>query len=147
VYVRELKVRYRLREVAGSRLPEGSVAHPLVAAAMFSRLIGREIVEVCGLFCLSTRLDVIAYHEVARGTVDHAIVHARDVYRNVLLAHASAVMIGHNHPSGDPSPSANDVDLTRHLAAAGMLLGIPLADHLIVTTGRRYFSFKEAGQL
>ena len=89
------------------------------------------------MVCLSTTGEVVAYHELTRGTVDFAVAHPRDVYRTAVLANASSVIVGHNHPSGDPSPSADDVELTRRLAAAGVLIGIPLADHVIVTAEGR----------
>ena len=147
MYVRELNVRYRMRRMAGPPLPADALTSPRIAASLLTRLLGHEIVEVCGLLCLTTDLRLIAYHELARGTLDHAILHARDVYRTALLAHAASVVIGHNHPSGNPAPSPDDVALATRLSAAGALVGIPLADHVIVTTGGPYFSFKESGQL
>ena len=70
----------------------------------------------------------------------------RDVFREAMLGAASAVVVFHNHPSGDPTPSPDDVELTRRLAAAGTLMGIDLVDH-IVLGDVRYCSFKEMGKL
>jgi DNA repair protein RadC len=83
---------------------------------------------------------------VALGALNSASVQPRDVYREATLAGAAAIVVFHNHPSGDPSPSPEDVALTRHLAAAGTLLGIDLVDHIILGE-TRYCSLKETGQL
>src|SRR5260370_29878651 len=99
--LREMTVRYRLKRVAGIVGPDPPLTMPRDAARMFARLIGQEIVEVCGLLCLSTRRDVLAYHELSRGTADHTPVVPRDVFRTALLAHATAIIVGHNHPSGN----------------------------------------------
>ena len=102
--------------------------------------------EVFAILCLSTKHRVIAYHEVSRGTLDATLVHPREVFKAVLLANAAAVILFHNHPSGDPTPSADDVQLTRRLVDAGTLLGVDVLDHIIVGDGR-YYSFKEGARL
>ena len=70
----------------------------------------------------------------------------REVFREAAIGGAAAIVIFHNHPSGDPNPSPEDVDLTRRLAAAGVLIGIDVIDHVILGD-LRYFSFKETAQL
>ena len=89
---------------------------------------------------------MIAFHEVSRGTLDTTLVHPREVFKAALLANSSAIILCHNHPSGDPCPSPDDVHLTRRLVDAGTLLGVDVLDHIIVGDGR-YYSFKEAGRL
>ena len=81
---------------------------------------------------------------LATGTLNSTVVEPRDVYRPAVAAGAAAIVAFHNHPSGDPTPSPEDVDLTRRLAAAGVLIGVDLVDHLILGD-RRYWSFKEGG--
>ncbi|MGH9204568.1 MAG: JAB domain-containing protein [Vicinamibacterales bacterium] len=68
------------------------------------------------------------------------------MFKAALLANAAAIIVSHNHPSGDPSPTLDDLEVTRRLAATGEVLGIPVLDHIIVGDGR-YFSFKEGGRL
>jgi DNA repair protein RadC len=68
------------------------------------------------------------------------------VFKAALLANAAAIIVAHNHPSGDPTPSPDDAALTARLAAAGEMLGVPLLDHIVIGDAR-YFSFKEAGRL
>ena len=82
----------------------------------------------------------------AAGTLDSALVDPRQVFTGALLAHAAAIIGVHVHPSGDPTPSPDDVDVTRRLAAAGSILGITLLDHIIIGDGR-YYSFQELGRL
>ena len=89
---------------------------------------------------------VIAYHEVSRGTLDATLVHPREVFKAALLANAAAIVLCHDHPSGEPTPSPDDLQLTRRLVEAGTLLGVDVLDHVIVGDGR-YYSFKESGCL
>jgi DNA repair protein RadC len=103
-------------------------------------------VEQVGLVLLDTRHRVLRTAVVAVGSVDSASVQPRDVFRQAMLASATALVLFHNHPSGDPRPSAEDVDLTRRMVAAGDLVGISLLDHIVLGDGR-YCSMREAGYL
>lgn len=147
MYIRELSVQYRRRSIHGDTSITHRLTSPTQCAALFTRLIGAEAVEVCGLVCLSTRWDILAYHELSRGTLDATLVNPRDVFRVGLLANARSIVIGHNHPSGDVTPSPEDNALTRRIKQASEIVGIDLMDHLIVSEEGRYFSFQEAGQL
>src|SRR5689334_13579845 len=81
---------------------------------------------------------------ITRGILNSSLVHPREVFCAAIVAHAAAVVLCHNHPSGDPTPSPDDRTVTEQLAAAGRLLDIPVHDHVIVGRGR-YVSFAEAG--
>jgi DNA repair protein RadC len=83
---------------------------------------------------------------LAIGTLNSTVVQPRDVFREAALGAAAAIVVFHNHPSGDPSPSPDDVELTSRLAAAGTLMGIDVVDHIILGD-MRYCSFKEMGKL
>jgi DNA repair protein RadC len=83
---------------------------------------------------------------VTRGTLTSSLVHPREVFREAIAERAAALVLIHNHPSGDPSPSADDRAVTEQLVAAGRLLDIPVHDHVIIGRGR-YASFAEAGLL
>ncbi len=83
---------------------------------------------------------------VTRGILNSSLVHPREVFREAIAERAAAVILIHNHPSGDPSPSADDRSVTEQLVAAGRLLDIPVHDHVIIGRGR-YTSFAEAGLL
>ena len=92
---------------------------------------------------LDSRDWLLGCELVSVGSLDSSIVHMREVYKGALLNNASRVMVSHNHPSGDPRPSAADRQITRQLLLAGVLLGVELVDHLVVTDDR-YYSFKKA---
>jgi DNA repair protein RadC len=83
---------------------------------------------------------------VASGTLNSTVVEPRDVFREAIVGGAAAVVAFHNHPSGDPTPSTEDEELTRRLKAAGILMGIDVLDHVILGD-LRYCSLKEAGRL
>jgi DNA repair protein RadC len=103
-------------------------------------------VERLGVLLLDARLRLIRAAILATGSADGVIVEPRDVYREALLASATHVVVFHNHPSGDPEPSADDHLVTVRLSRAGQTLGIPLVDHLILGAGR-YYSFKAENRL
>ena len=84
--------------------------------------------------------------DVSTGTLTNTLVHPREVFEPAIRCSAAHIIIAHNHPSGDPAPSAEDHRLTRSLHEAGALLGIPVADHVIVARDG-FFSFAEAGLL
>jgi DNA repair protein RadC len=146
--LRELTLRYTVRkDNDGSAVSVGrALSTPRDAAAAFMTLLQDEAAEVFGILCLSTKNRVIAYHEVSRGTLDATLVHPREVFKAALLANAAAIILGHNHPSGDCAPSPDDITLTQRLVAAGTLLAIPVLDHVIVGDGR-FYSLKEAGRI
>lgn len=81
---------------------------------------------------------------VTRGTLDASIVHPREVFKAAVIENAAAIILVHNHPSGDPFPSPEDRSITRQLAEAGRMMGIPVLDHIVIGDGR-YVSFVEAG--
>jgi DNA repair protein RadC len=83
---------------------------------------------------------------VTRGTLTSSLVHPREVFRAAILAGAAGIILVHNHPSGDPTPSADDRAVTRQMVDAGRLLGVPVYDHVILA-GERYVSFAEASLL
>ncbi|MDA1081090.1 MAG: DNA repair protein RadC [Gemmatimonadetes bacterium] len=83
---------------------------------------------------------------VTRGILNSSLVHPREVFREAIAERAAAIVLVHNHPSGDPTPSPDDRAITGQMVAAGKLLDIPVADHVIIGKGR-YLSFSEAGML
>lgn len=95
---------------------------------------------------LNTQHAVTREVLVTRGILDASVVHPREVFGPAVAERAAAVILVHNHPSGDPAPSPEDREVTRHLAEAGRILGIPVVDHVIIGDGR-YVSFVEAGLL
>jgi DNA repair protein RadC len=117
-----------------------------VAAAMAPRLAALPHEEMW-LCCLDGRNRLRGARRVAQGGLHGAAVQPRDVLRAAVVEAASAMILVHNHPGGDPTPSAEDVALTRRLAEAGEVVGVPLVDHVIVEPGGRYTSLLDLGVL
>jgi len=95
---------------------------------------------------LDTRHRVLRTTVVSVGTLDASIVHPREIFREATAAGAAALVLFHNHPSGDPEPSPDDVKLTQRLIAAGVLMGIDVIDHVILGDVR-YCSLREKGYI
>jgi DNA repair protein RadC len=95
---------------------------------------------------LNTQNEVLRRSQVTRGTLDASLVHPREVFRPAISQAAASVILVHNHPSGDPTPSAEDRAVTRQLRRAGRIVGIEVLDHVVIGE-RRYVSFAEAGLL
>lgn len=124
----------------------------LVAAHLEPAAAGLEV-EKFWVLCLNRRNRLRKRVEVSSGTATAALAHPREVFRSAIREAAAAVICAHNHPSGDPSPSAADVQLTRQLREAAAAVDIPLLDHVIIgrrgadPLGRGFYSFREAGLL
>jgi DNA repair protein RadC len=96
------------------------------------------------ILCLNTKNKIAGVHTVSIGSLNASIVHPREVFKAALLNNASGIICLHNHPSGDPEPSRDDIDTTHRLVNAGNILGIRVLDHVIIGDGR-YISLKERG--
>ena len=103
-------------------------------------------VETFGLLALDVRHRLKHEAVISVGCLTSSLVHPREVFQEAITCRAAALVLFHNHPSGDPEPSAEDVSLTRRLAAAGTLLGIEVLDHLVLGAGR-FVSLKQRGVL
>ncbi|MGE3310703.1 MAG: JAB domain-containing protein [Limisphaerales bacterium] len=101
-------------------------------------------VETMVVLHLNTRRRVRGHHIVATGTMDTLLVHGREVFRTAIIAASAAVVLMHNHPSGEATPSEADIRVTRDLIRPGQLLKIEVLDHVIVGAGR-HCSLKEMG--
>jgi DNA repair protein RadC len=141
--LRELRLVYASTTTAGSPL---RVGRPADAAALLRSRLELEPVEVCLVLLLTTKHGVIGVHEVSRGTLDSTLVHPREVFKAAILGNAAGVIVAHNHPSGDPTPSPDDTILRQRLRAAADIIGIELVDFLIIGDGGRYYSFTEGGR-
>jgi DNA repair protein RadC len=94
---------------------------------------------------LNTKNEVLSIQEIYIGNVNSSVVRPGEVLRPAVRDNAPSVIVVHNHPSGDPTPSPEDIAITRDLLAAGKLMGIELLDHLVVGSGNRYVSLNEKG--
>src|SRR5687767_7817575 len=140
--------RIALVREPGVRLAERpQIRESAAAARVLAEYIGEADREMFVVALLTIRHRVIGLHTVSVGCLTSSLVHPREVFKPAILAGCAALLIAHNHPSGDPDPSAEDVALTRRLASAGSLLGIEIIDHLILGEAGRYVSLKERGFL
>jgi DNA repair protein RadC len=141
----ELKVK-RVAVGEGSEPYGASVRSPGDVARIAQALIGDSAQEHLCVFLLDVKNRVVGFSEAARGAIDSCPVDPRSVFRAAVATGASAVVVTHNHPSGDLRPSAEDIALTQRLKAAGELLAVPLLDHVIVTDCDT-ISLRERGDL
>jgi DNA repair protein RadC len=114
--------------------------------AYLNAVMARERVEQFRILFLDSRNRLITDEAQSRGTVNHTPVYPREVVRRALELQASAIILAHNHPSGDPAPSREDIAMTREIVAAAQALSITVHDHVIIGNGR-WVSFRAEGLL
>lgn len=102
--------------------------------------------EYLYMICMNTKLAMTGVFELSHGNVNSSIVSVREMFQKALLANAVSVIVMHNHPSGDPTPSREDINVTKRMVEAGDLLGIQVLDHIIIGQ-HSYCSLKEKGYL
>ncbi len=122
------------------------IREPEDVAGLFRSRLRDLQVEEFHLLALDSQSQVLREVLVTRGLLNSSLVHPREVFRAAIAEAAAGIIIVHNHPSGDPTPSAEDKAVTRQLIAAGRLLDLPLYDHVIIA-GDRFVSFANAGLL
>jgi len=127
--------------------PHGYMRTPedVVAVCEDMRDLAQEIFQV---LIVNARNRLLNRNLIGVGVADSALIHAREVFRNCIVLNAAACILVHNHPSGDPTPSAEDVKLTKQLVQAGSIVGIKVLDHIIVGRSiegsRGYLSMRES---
>ncbi len=119
-----------------------SVGTPGEVAALYMDEMRHLKKEHFKVLFLNTKNEILSAENTSIGNLNSSIVHPREVFRNAVKKGAAAIIVIHNHPSGNPTPSQNDLDITRRLEEAGQLLGIPVLDHLIIGDGI-FISLKE----
>lgn len=135
------------RRALGESLSQAQVfSHPNAVREYLRLWLGREPRECFGALFLNSQHELITAEILFRGTIDHASVHPREIVRRALALNATAMIVAHNHPSGNATPSHADITLTQQLQAALNLLDIRLLDHFIVTSSNSY-SLAEHGNL
>jgi DNA repair protein RadC len=135
--IKEEGVEYPKRSDIRMRTPENWVSQ--VPDAI--RYANKEMFMVANV---SAKNYLISLEVVTMGILDASLIHPREVFRQAIVANAAAVLVGHNHPSGDPTPSNEDIRLTRQLVEAGKVVDIRVMDHIIVGADR-FVSFREQG--
>jgi DNA repair protein RadC len=126
----------------GAHVERPQMASPREAAAYLVPLYGSRSVEQFGIVLLDTRYRLLQTVLLSVGSLDRASTHPRDVFREAVAGGAFAIIMFHNHPSGDPGPSGDDLLMTKRIFEAGELMGVMLIDHLVLAENR-YYSFRE----
>ncbi len=141
---------YTLKQIRTKRhrydLEDYRITSPLVCYKVLQYLLDlkSEPVEKFGIIALNTKNKIVGIHIIGTGTIDQIYIEPRQVYMAALLNNAKAIIAFHNHPSGDATPSRDDLFLTQRLKKAGQIMCIELLDHLI-TGERNYVSLREQG--
>lgn len=143
-YLREVELKYRYKRVSNADTPTGArLTDPGTVVRLFADLQNASKEKVIAV-SLDKRFKILCYEVVAIGSVDTVALRPAEVFRAAVVFNATGVIVLHNHPSGEPEPSAEDRAFTQRLRDAGQTLGIALVDHIIVGM-EGYFSFANEG--
>lgn len=140
VYSREV-----IREDMPHYLATERFTSPLQVFEMFKNLV-LETKEHFLCLHLDGKNRIVCLDRVSVGSLNQSVVHPREVFKSACIISAAGIILVHNHPTGDPTPSTEDITITRRLKEAGELIGIPVLDHIIIGDGQ-YVSFVERGLL
>ena len=152
-------IKYKTKLTENKRVileKEASTNYPgesfIIRSAEDAAILGRDYMRIHNepeehlyMICMNTKNRVLGVFEISHGTVNSSIVGVREIFQKALLANSVSIILMHNHPSGSPDPSREDIAVTKKVAEAGNLLGVELLDHIVI--GDRYVSLKEKGYL
>ena len=138
--------RYRVSLVreGSTRAEHNTIRTPDDVFAIMAPEYNNAVVETAQMLALDTKNKIIGVFTISTGSLNSSIIHPRDVFQRAILSNAASVILVHNHPSGDPTPSPEDMELTRRLVEAGKMLDIEVLDHVVIGEGR-FASLKEHG--
>lgn len=142
----QLQAAFALSKRLRSQGLKRTIETPQEAYLELQADLKEEKMEVLYVLLRDVRRQLIHKEEIGRGTLNHLIVHPREVFSVAIRHRAHSLIVAHNHPSGDPTPSSSDFEITQRLFAASKVIGIPLIDHLIIGSDR-FFSFQQKGFL
>jgi DNA repair protein RadC len=123
------------------------ITDPMSAVNLLREFIQKQDREVFVLICLDSKNKVNAINVVSIGNLNSAIIHPREIFKTAILANSASIIVGHNHPSGCPIASKEDISVTERIKKASEILGIQLLDHVIIGDEGKYYSFKEKGHI
>jgi DNA repair protein RadC len=137
----------RIKQVVKEETVEKNIVRtPEDGAEIARRFIGEDDREVFFVMCLNTKNKVIAVHRAHVGSLNASIVRPADVFKAAILNNAASIIVCHQHPSFDPSPSREDINVTARLVEVGKMIDISVLDHLIIG-GSKHISLKEKGYI
>lgn len=133
--VRESSILYQNRRIDS----------PSDAVDLLEPFLADEDREKFMVLCLDTKNQPTIIHTISIGSLNSSLVHPRELFKIAILGNSNAVVLSHNHPSGDPTPSREDIEVTNRLQEAGKILGIEVLYHVIIGSNSRFVSLKERG--
>ena len=141
--IREVEVRYKASDVPLAHREKFSCSEQIFRAFLHMWLLPVETFQVV---CLDGKNRMLHVEEISKGSLNASLAHPREIFFTAVTVRAGAIICVHNHPSGDPEPSQEDMGVTRRLVEGGKILGIRLLDHVVIGD-QRYFSFADQGML
>lgn len=136
-------VKERTVEYSGNLDAKMDQPEKVLDIAINALQIHEQDIESFYIFTLDTKNKITGIFEVSRGSLNASIVHPREVFKRAILQNANTIICLHNHPSGDPTPSTEDISVTERLVEAGKIIGIRVLDHIIVADENKYCSLVE----
>lgn len=133
-------------ERTGEIIHDKPIKSPDDIVDLLKKRIGDSDREIFVVLHLNTKNEVTAYEEVSIGSINATIVHPREVFKSAICNNAAKIILSHNHPSGNPKPSKEDIQITNRINDAGEIIGISVLDHVIIGDNT-YYSLKENGLL
>jgi len=133
--VKEASFLYERRKISG----------PKDAAIILEEFLQDSDRERFIIICLNKKNEPTTISTISVGSLNASIIHPREVFKTALMANSAGIILSHNHPSGDPTPSQEDLSVTKRLVEAGNLIGIEITDHIILGRDGDFVSFKEKG--
>lgn len=133
-------IEFASRAVRSDLLLMPQITSPQEVVTYFAHEFSALNVEIVKLICLDAKNRIIFTKDITKGTSNMSLLSPKDIYKEALLRNALSIIVMHNHPSGDPTPSQSDKEITKLLQDAGQLVDIPLLDHLIYGSASRVYS-------
>lgn len=143
--IKKFDVQLVLETSKRYELDSKAIRRPEDAERMFRTIfqLDTQTREKFVMLALNTKNEVIGAFEVFQGSINASIVAPRDIFQRLMLVNATSFICAHNHPSGNPEPSQEDIEITRRLIEVGKLLGLDCLDHIVIGDGSRFISIKE----
>ena len=142
--LKEVTVRLRLKEGSSPLVSANPIDSPAKAADLMMEFLSDLDREMVCVINLNNKLVPQSYNVVSIGAINSSMAPLANIFKTAIMSNAASIMLAHNHPSGDPTPSREDNELTKRVLQAGRLMEIPLLDHIIVGSGRSvYYSYNE----
>lgn len=132
-----------LKHKGSKRVDLDTITSPAKGAKIFNQMFGDNTQECLGVICLDAKGRPTHYSTIYKGTSNQIVISPKDVLRVAILSNATSIIIGHNHPSNDLTPSPHDLETTRNLCKAGLQLDVHVVDHLIINSIEDYYSIRE----